>query len=63
MQNKQDLQKNDGRMSPKRVEEILNIRTYGLTAIDPAQRVKLLDIIRKELNKVSSRKRLKEVAL
>ena len=61
--NKQDLQKNDGRMSPKRVEEILNIRTYGLTAIDPAQRVKLLDIIRKELKKISSRKRLKEVAL
>jgi small GTP-binding protein len=61
--NKQDLQKNDGRMDPRRVEEILNIKTYGLTAVDPAQRTKLLDIIRKELNKISSRKRLKEIEL
>jgi len=60
--NKQDLQRNDGRMDPKRVEEILNIKTYGLTAIDPSQRLKLMDIIRKELNKISIRKRLKEVA-
>jgi small GTP-binding protein len=61
--NKQDLQKNDGRMDPKRVEEILNIRTYGLTAIDPTQRAKLMEIIRKELNKISIRKRLKEIEL
>ncbi|NHJ24975.1 MAG: hypothetical protein EAX89_10390 [Candidatus Lokiarchaeota archaeon] len=60
--NKQDLQRNDGRMDPRRVEEILNIKTYGLTAIDPSQRLKLMDIIRKELNKISIRKRLKEVA-
>jgi hypothetical protein len=50
-------------MDPKRVEEILNIRTYGLTAIDPTQRAKLMEIIRKELNKISIRKRLKEIEL
>ncbi len=58
--NKQDLSKNDGRMSPSRVEELLSIKTYGLTAINPSERSKLLDIIRKELNKVVLRRRLKE---
>ena len=58
--NKQDLSENDGRMSPSRVEELLNIKTYGLTAINPSERNKLLDIIRKELNKVVLRRRLKE---
>jgi small GTP-binding protein len=58
--NKQDLTKNDGRMSPNRVEELLNIKTYGLTAINPSERNKLLDIIRKELNKIILRRRSKE---
>ena len=61
--NKQDLQKSDGRMNPKRVEEILRVKTYGLTAINPTERTKLMDIIRKELNQISVRRRLKEVAL
>ena len=61
--NKQDLQKSDGRMNPKRVEEILRVKTYGLTAINPTERTKLMDIIRKELNQISVRRGLKKVAL
>ena len=61
--NKQDLQKNDGRMNPKRVEDILRVKTYGLTAINPSERTKLMNIIRKELNQISVRRRLKENAL
>lgn len=61
--NKQDLLKNDGRMSPHRVEEILRVKTYGLTAIDPEERVKLLNIIRKELKQIAVRRRLKEIEL
>jgi GTPase SAR1 family protein len=57
--NKQDLRKNDGRMTPDRVEEILHVKTYGLTAINPTERSKLMDIIRKELNKIVMRKRSK----
>ena len=59
--NKQDLTKDSGRMSPDRVEELLHIKTYGLTAINPSERNKLLDIIRKELNQVVLRRRSKEV--
>ncbi|MBY9010257.1 MAG: GTP-binding protein [Candidatus Lokiarchaeota archaeon] len=58
--NKQDLEKKNGKMSPSRVEELLHIKTYGLTAINPSERNKLLDIIRKELNQVLLRRRLKE---
>ncbi|MHA1507322.1 MAG: hypothetical protein ACTSO6_01305 [Promethearchaeota archaeon] len=58
--NKQDLTKKNGIMSPERVEEILQIKTYGLTAINPSERNKLLDIMRKELNQVVLRRRLKE---
>jgi len=58
--NKQDLEKRDGKMSPSRVEELLHIKTYGLTAINPSERNKLLDIIRKELNKVVLRRRSNE---
>jgi len=61
--NKQDLQKNDGRMSPNRVEDILRVKTYGLTAINPKERFKLMDIIRKELKQIAIRRRLKEVEL
>ena len=58
--NKQDLTKKHGIMSPDRIEEILHIKTYGLTAINPSERNKLLDIMRKELNKVVIRRRSKE---
>jgi small GTP-binding protein len=61
--NKQDLRKSDGRMDPKRVEDILQVKTYGLTAIDPNQREKLIDIIRKELNQVVVRRRIKEIEI
>ncbi|NHJ21076.1 MAG: GTP-binding protein [Candidatus Lokiarchaeota archaeon] len=55
--NKQDLTKNDGRMTPDRVEALLRVKTYGLTAINPAERTTLVEIIRKELNKIVIRKR------
>ena len=58
--NKQDLKKNDGRMSPDRVEKLLHVKTYGLTAINPSERNKLLDIIRKELNKIVLRRKSKD---
>ncbi len=58
--NKQDLKKNNGRMTPERVEDILHIKTYGLTAINPTERIKLMDIIRKELNQIVIRRRLKK---
>ncbi|MFX1391232.1 MAG: ADP-ribosylation factor-like protein [Promethearchaeota archaeon] len=58
--NKQDLVKTDGRMDYKRVEDILHIKTYGLTAIDPSERVKLLNIIKKELDKIAIRRRRKD---
>lgn len=59
--NKQDLVKNDGRMDPKRVKEIIQVKTYGLTAINPDERGKLMSIIKKELEKIAKR-RLKEIA-
>ncbi len=58
--NKQDLKKNDGRMTPERVEEILHVKTYGLTAINPSERLKLMNIIRKELNQIVIRRRSKK---
>jgi len=58
--NKQDLVKTDGRMDYKRVEDILHVKTYGLTAINSSERMKLMDIIKKELNKIAIRRRLKE---
>jgi len=58
--NKQDLKKNNGRMTPQRVEDILHIKTYGLTAINPTERIKLMEIIRKELNNIVIRRRLKK---
>ncbi len=51
--NKQDLQRTDGRMDPERVREILKVQTYGLTAINPAERINLINIIRKELEQVA----------
>ena len=61
--NKQDLVKKDGRMSPERVEDLLQVKTIGLTAIDPQERLRLVEIIRKELNHIAIRRRLKEVEL
>jgi len=58
--NKQDLKKNNGRMTPERVEDILHVKTYGLTAINPTERIKLMDIIRKELNQIVIRRSLKK---
>ncbi len=61
--NKQDLVKKDGRMTPDRVEDLLQVKTIGLTAIDPEERMRLVEIIRKELNHIAIRRRLKEVEL
>jgi ADP-ribosylation factor-like protein 2 len=61
--NKQDLLKNDGRMDPKRVEDILQVKTYGLTAVNPKERIKLMDIIRKELQQIAIKRRLKDIEL
>ena len=47
-------------MTPERVEQILHIKTYGLTAINPTERSKLMEIIRKELKKIVIRKRSKK---
>jgi small GTP-binding protein len=59
--NKQDLCKDDvSRMTPKLIEDLLDIRTYGLTAIMPSERKKLSEIIKKELNQTLRRKRLKK---
>ena len=59
--NKQDLCKIDGRMDQTRVEDVLQVKTYGLTAIDPSERVKFMNIIKKELNQVLLRRGLKEL--
>ncbi|MFX1569334.1 MAG: Rab family GTPase [Promethearchaeota archaeon] len=58
--NKQDLVESEGRMDVKRVEDILHCKTYGLTAINPSERKKLLNIIKKELDKIAIRRRLKD---
>jgi hypothetical protein len=47
-------------MDYKRVEDILHIKTYGLTAIDPSERVRLMNIIKTELDKIVIRRRLKD---
>ncbi|MFX1480217.1 MAG: hypothetical protein ACFFCI_19060, partial [Promethearchaeota archaeon] len=54
--NKQDLK--DGRMDAKRVEDLLHVKTYALTAIDPAERLKLMKIIKNELEKIAVRRGL-----
>jgi len=61
--NKQDLLKDDGLLDPKRVEDILQVKTYGLTAINPQERTKLMNIIRKELQQIAVKRRLKEIEL
>ena len=44
----------------KRVEDILHIKTYGLSAINPSERLKMMKIIKNELNKIAIRRRRKE---
>lgn len=58
--NKQDLVDKDGRMSAERVENVLRVKTLGLTAIKRSERKKLMNRIKKELNHVLIRRRLKE---
>ncbi|MHA1726430.1 MAG: Rab family GTPase [Promethearchaeota archaeon] len=61
--NKQDLREQDGRMIPERVENVLQVKTYGLTAINPEERAKLIDILNQNLNHVLIRRRLKTLEL
>ncbi|MFX1374856.1 MAG: ADP-ribosylation factor-like protein [Promethearchaeota archaeon] len=56
--NKQDLR--DGRMDVKRVEDLLHVKTYGLTAINPEERIRLMNIIKNELDKIAIRRGLKK---
>lgn len=58
--NKQDLVKTDSRMDAKRVEDILHVKTYGLTAINPSERTKLMNIIKKELDQILVRRESKK---
>ena len=58
--NKQDLVEAEGRMDVKRVEDILHCKTYGLTAINPSERINLLSIIKKELDKIAKRRSVKD---
>ena len=58
--NKQDLVKADGRMEAKRVEDLLHVKTYGLTAIKSSERVGLISIIRKELVQIAIRRGLQK---
>ena len=47
-------------MNPKLIEDLLHIKTYGLTAINPTDKKKLTEIIEKELNHALVRRGLKE---
>jgi hypothetical protein len=58
--NKQDLKSVDARMNPERVGEILRVKTYGLTAINPEERTILINIIRKELERVAIKRGMRE---
>ena len=58
--NKQDLVKRDGRMETRRVEDILRVKTHGLVATDPSQRLRLVNLIKRELDKVLIRRRIKK---
>ncbi|MHA1595476.1 MAG: ADP-ribosylation factor-like protein [Candidatus Baldrarchaeia archaeon] len=48
--NKQDL---PGAMKPNRVQDLLEVPTYGLVAIDPRERVKMYHILMKEFKKLA----------
>ena len=47
-------------MNAKRVEDLLHVKTYGLTAINPSERMNLMSIIKNELEKIAIRRELKE---
>ena len=55
--NKQDL---DGHLSADRVENVLHVKTHGLTAIKSSERSKMMNIIKNELNQVVIRRRIGE---
>ncbi|MCK4281435.1 MAG: GTP-binding protein [Candidatus Lokiarchaeota archaeon] len=54
--NKQDL---PGHMETNRVENVLQVKTYGCTAIDSNEREKIFNVIKNELDKASIRKRMR----
>ena len=56
--NKQDLIKTDGRMNAKRVENVLHVKTHGLTAIKSSERAKMVNIISEELARVVIRRNM-----
>lgn len=56
--NKQDLCKTDGRLSAARVENVLHVKTHGLTAIKSSERAKMMNIIKSELNQVVIRRKI-----
>ncbi|MFO7796749.1 MAG: ADP-ribosylation factor-like protein [Promethearchaeati archaeon] len=58
--NKQDLCETDGRMNHKMVEDLLHTKTVGLSAVDHQERLRLINIIENELEKVLKRRDLKE---
>ena len=53
--NKQDL---DGHLSADRVQNVLHVKTHGLTAIKNSERAKMMRIIKSELDKVVIRRKL-----
>jgi len=55
--NKQDLVKEKGQLTVEKVEHVLDVKTYGLTAIESSERTKLMKILKNELKKVIMRKR------
>lgn len=58
--NKQDLCEVDGRMTAERVENVLRVKTIGLTAIKRSERKKLISEIKDELHQVLIRRGLRE---
>ncbi len=56
--NKQDLCESDGRLNANRVENVLHVKTHGLTAIKNSERTKMMNIIKNELDQVVIRRKL-----
>jgi len=61
--NKQDLCKTDGRMNANRVENVLHVKTHGLTAIKNSERSKMMKIIKNELDQVIIRRKLADIKI
>jgi len=55
--NKQDLVRKSGHLTVEKVQHVLDVKTYGLTAIKSSERTKLMNILKNELKKVIMRKR------